>query len=490
MSLSIDKTSPDVLSTKYEVRGAVYIAALERLKQGKEVVFTSVGNPQGLGQKPLTFLRQVMALVAAPFLMDDPTTAAAFPSDAIARAKEYLADFVSLGAYTDSRGTMSVRKQVAAFLERRDGLKASPDNIFLTDGASVAVRLALRMLIRGPGFRDGILVPIPQYPLYSAAIALLGGELIPYHLCEEEEWGMDMGTIATAVQRARKKGVTPRGLVFINPGNPTGQQLTEQQLYSLLELCHTEKLTLLADEVYQDNVYAGARPFISARSVLAKCIRNGSPMGTETQLLTFHTASKGYCGECGMRGGMVELMNIPADVLSEMYKLASINLSPNVPGQVALGVMLCPPQPGDPSYALYREEKDSVIASLGRRAAAMTESFSLPGMRIVAAGSMYAYPQIEIPPAAVKRAAELGLAPDVFYCIELLNETGIAATPGSGFGQKDGTFHFRTTILPPEEKMEWFKGAVRDFHMKFLQRWGADGHGKDTASGGGTMARL
>ena len=150
-SLHISKISPQVLETKYQVRGAVYLAAQEREKQGKEVIYTSVGNPHGLGQIPLTFLRQVMALCTAPFLLEDPNIVKSFPPDAISRAREYLKDIKSVGAYTDSRGSMLVRRQVADFLERRDGLVANPNHIFLSDGASAAVRLGLQMLIRGRG---------------------------------------------------------------------------------------------------------------------------------------------------------------------------------------------------------------------------------------------------------------------------------------------------------------------------------------------------
>lgn len=88
------------------------------------------------------------------------------------------------------------------------------------------------------------------------------------------------------------------------------------------------------------------------------------------------------------------------------------------------------------------------------------------------ATSLYAFPSITLPPRAISEAQRQGVAPDVFYCLELLKETGIATTPGSGFGQKDGTFHFRTTILPPEEKMEQFAQSIKNFHLKFLATFG------------------
>ena len=139
---------------------------------------------------------------------------------------------------------------------------------------------------------------------------------------------------------------------------------------------------------------------------------------------------------------MVEILNVPADVIAEMYKLASINLSPNVPGQVAMGVMTQPPRRGEPSYELFYSERQAVLDSLARRAKAITDALNvLPGVKCVEAGSLYAFPSITLPEGAIKAAELAGMAPDVFYCIEMLNETGIATTPG-GFGQKDGTFHF------------------------------------------------
>ena len=333
-------------------------------------------------------------------------------------------------------------------------------------------------------------MPIPQYPLYSASIALLGGELIPYELNEDNDWGLDIDSVRKALDAARRNNICPRGLVFINPGNPTGQQLTEPQLLSMLDLCHKEDLCLLADEVYQDNVYNGARPFISARSVLAKQPEN-SKIRNETQLLTFHTVSKGALGECGLRGGMVEILNVPEDVIGEMYKLASINLSPNVPGQVAMGVMTQPPRRGEPSYELFYSERQAVLDSLARRAKAITDALNvLPGVKCVEAGSLYAFPSITLPEGAIKAAELAGMAPDVFYCIEMLNETGIATTPGSGFGQKDGTFHFRTTILPPEDKIAYFSDAIKDFHLAFMAKYEKYTPTEESADGPGRYARL
>ena len=133
-------------------------------RKGKRIIFTNVGYPHAFGQRPLTFPRQVMALCQAPMLMEDPNVSIMFPSDAIERAKHYLAmKLGGLGAYSDSRGLPGIRKEVAESIEMRDGYPSDPNLIFLTDGARKGVMQILNTIIRDE--KDGILVPAPQYPL-------------------------------------------------------------------------------------------------------------------------------------------------------------------------------------------------------------------------------------------------------------------------------------------------------------------------------------
>uniref|UniRef100_A0A2P2MNC5 Glutamateglyoxylate aminotransferase 2 n=1 Tax=Rhizophora mucronata TaxID=61149 RepID=A0A2P2MNC5_RHIMU len=187
----------------------------------------------------------------------------------------------------------------------------------------------LNTIIRGAG--DGVLVPVPQYPLYSAAITLFGGSLVPYYLEETANWGLDINDLQHAVAEAHTKGITIKAMVIINPGNPTGQCLSEANLREILQFCYRENLVLLGDEVYQQNIYQDERPFVSARKVLMDM---GPPLSREIQLVSFHTVSKGYWGECGQRGGYFEMTNIPLQTVDEIYKVASVSLSPNVPAQI------------------------------------------------------------------------------------------------------------------------------------------------------------
>ncbi|XP_068333215.1 glutamate--glyoxylate aminotransferase 2 [Pyrus communis] len=468
-ALDYESLNENVKKAQYAVRGELYLRASELQKEGKKIIFTNVGNPHALGQKPLTFPRQVVALCQAPFLLDDPNVGLLFPADAISRAKHYLSiTSGGLGAYSDSRGIPGVRKEVAEFIEKRDGYPSDPELIYLTDGASKGVMQILNAIIRGEG--DGILVPVPQYPLYSATISLFGGSLVPYYLEETANWGLDVNNLRQSVAQARANGITVRAMVIINPGNPTGQCLSEANLREILNFCYHESLVLLGDEVYQQNVYQDERPFISARKVL---MGMGLPISKEVQLVSFHTVSKGYWGECGQRGGYFEMTNIPPKTVDEIYKVVSIALSPNVPAQIFMGMMVNPPKPGDISYEQFIRESKGVLESLRRRAHIMTDGFN--SCRNVVCnfteGAMYSFPQIRLPPRAIEAAKRAGKVPDVFYCLKLLEATGISTVPGSGFGQKEGVFHLRTTILPAEEDMPAIMDSFKKFNDEFMDQY-------------------
>ncbi|KAL4420157.1 hypothetical protein ABPG77_008293 [Micractinium sp. CCAP 211/92] len=459
----------DLLKAQYAVRGELYMKAMDLQKAGKELIFTNVGNPQQLGQLPIKFNREVTSLVVAPFLLDHPAVTSLYPKDVVERARKLNKMFGgAVGAYTDSRGNAGVRQEVADFIQRRDGYPSNPEHIFLTDGASVAVRLLLNALIRDSN--DHILVPIPQYPLYSASIQLYGGTLLPYNLKEQTGWSMDFNEITRSVNDARNRGACVRGMVFINPGNPTGQCLTEDNLRDLVKFAHQEKVVLMADEVYQPNIYQEERPFISAKKVLNDL---GAPYSNDVELASFHTVSKGVLGECGLRGGYVELTNFHPGTIDELYKAVSINLSPNTVGQVAMSLMVNPPQPGQESYEEWKKEHDEGLASLRRRAHAMTDGFNaLEGVTCTfTEGAMYSFPRLHLPPKALAAAQAAGKPADTFYCLQLLEETGIVTVPGSGFGQEEGTFHLRTTILPPEDKIQDFVKLFQDFHKKFMAKY-------------------
>jgi alanine transaminase len=317
--------------------------------------------------------------------------------------------------------------------------------------------------------KDGILVPIPQYPLYSASIALHGGSLVPYYLDESSGWGLEISHLKNQLQEARANGTRVRALVVINPGNPTGQVLEEQNQKDIVQFCRDEGLLLLADEVYQENIYKEGKKFHSFK----KISRNMGFSASNFSLISYHSVSKGYYGECGRRGGYMEVTGLPQDVRDQLYKLASVNLCSNILGQILMSIVMNPPKPGEESYELYRKERDGILSSLARRAKLLTEALNkLEGVTCnESEGALYAFPRLELPEGALKDAEEAHMQLDVFYSRRLLDATGIVVVPGSGFRQVPGTYHFRCTILPQEPQLEQVIKKLTKFHQNFMDQY-------------------
>lgn len=194
------------------------------------------------------------------------------------------------------------------------------------------------------------------------------------------------------------------------------------------------------------------------------------------QLVSFHSTSKGFIGECGIRGGYFELHNFDEDVKTQLYKLASLSLCANLPGQIAVGLMVNPPvnaSRGSPAAQLHISHKEEIMSSLERRAnklhAVLNELHGISVQPINA--SLYAFPRIHLPKAALEVAKVKGQSPDLFYCLALLRETGIITVPGSGFKQREGEMHFRITILPPEDKMDAVISRFTTFHTAFMDQY-------------------
>merc|ERR1719235_2903094 len=172
-----------------------------------------------------------------------------------------------------------------------------------------------------------------------------------------------MSDLESAAAAAREAGTSLRALVVINPGNPTGQSLPLKNMQEIISFCSKNDIVLMADEVYQENVYADGLPFHSFKKVL-KQMSPEPPL----QLASFHSTSKGFLGECGLRGGYLELTGFAPEVKAQLLKLASIGLCSNTVGQIATGLMVQPPQPGEASHATYVAEREAILGSMKRRA--------------------------------------------------------------------------------------------------------------------------
>lgn len=480
--LTIADLNENVLNAKYAVRGSIPMRAEELQGQlhknpgslpFSKIVNANIGNPQQLKQKPLSFYRQVLSILQYPEILEQGEekliSAGVFKRDTIERAKRILNDVGgSVGAYSSSQGVLGIRKTVASFITKRDGGElAYPEDIFLTAGASAAVMYLLSIFCRGS--QTGVLIPIPQYPLYTASLALNNSHALPYYLDEASGWSTNTKEIEQVVNDSIDKGIKPTVLVVINPGNPTGAVLTEDAIADIFVVAAKYGIVVIADEVYQENVFSGPK-FVSMKKVLRKLQREKPGYFDNVQLASLHSTSKGVSGECGQRGGYMELTGFGQEVRQVVLKLASISLCPVVTGQALVDLMVSPPQPGDDSYEQDRFERDTVHDELNRRAALLHKTFnSLEGIECQKPqGAMYLFPRLLLPYKAVQAAQHAELGPDEFYCKSLLEATGICTVPGSGFGQEPGTYHLRTTFLAPGT--EWIK-QWEDFHREFFDKY-------------------
>lgn len=314
------------------------------------------------------------------------------------------------------------------------------------------------------------MIPIPQYPLYSATIDRFGGQKVGYYLDEKNGWDTNIKELERSLADARSNGIDVNSFVLINPGNPTGQVLTKKTVQEIVKFCARENLVLLSDEVYQENVYDEKSEFYSCRKAAED---TGLVQNDAIELVSFHSTSKGLFGECGRRGGYMEMVGFDEGAKDQIYKLASSHLCSNTAGQIMTSLMVNSPKKGDASYESFESEKKAVFDSLKRRAKIVSNGFNeIEGFSCQnVEGSMYCFPSITMPPKAIEYAKENAISPDTVYAVSLLENTGICVVPASGFGQEPGRYGFRTTFLPSEEEMVRVVNAVRTHYEDFKKQY-------------------
>lgn len=462
----------NIIELEYAVRGPIpqYAAKLKSL--GRKIIPCNIGNPQALGQKPISFNRQVLSLLEDPEKIKRECLLKQANVAGVNLLSDYVLDYTTeflnkmetgMGAYTDSRGPFFIREAVADFINKRDGfnkskpqLSSNPDNIFLTDGASEGAKSVLELLIADEN--DGIMIPIPQYPLYSATIKRCGGVQVNYFSDEDSGWLINKKILEESLKEAQNKGVNVKAIVVINPANPTGAILDKSSISEVIDFAEANELAIIADEVYQENLYGGE--FIS----FAKAIGE-----RDITLFSLHSVSKGFYGECGHRGGYLEVRNQPdvsgtdKDFNDILFKLASVNLCSNTIGQALVYLMVNPPSPDSEVFSQFQREKEIILNDLYAKANIIKEAFKkMDGMECFGEiGALYLFPRInKLPPGKT----------DFDYCMALLEETGLCVVNGLGFGQKEGTHHLRIAFLPSKVELEQVLPKWIKFHNKYVNK--------------------
>ncbi len=324
--------------------------------------------------------------------------------------------------YAPSSGIAEAVKAIHGEADRK-GIRQVQD-IFVTSGVSECVDICLAALLNES---ESVLTPSPEYPLYSAVLAKLEAPLCPYDLDEEKGWAPDMAQLESKITSKT------RGIVVINPNNPTGALYTRETLQQIIDLARKHNLVIFADEIY-DKLVLDAKPHIPLAS-----------LADDVTIVTFGGLSKSYLAP-GWRIGWGIVSGDTA--CSKLYveainKLLRSRLCASHPMQYAIKPALEGPQ----------DHLKAVTAKMrSRRDITMEWANSDPRVTCVKPeGAFYAFPKIDIP------------EDDLSFVTKLLSEKQVLVVHGSGFGQKPGTKHFRAVFLPQEDVLRKAYAAISDF---------------------------
>ncbi|XP_049911242.1 alanine aminotransferase 2-like [Epinephelus moara] len=444
----------------------------EEITQGvnkpfQQVIDVSSGDPHRAGMAPTSFVRQVMAVCLYPELLKDNS----FPLDVRQKAHMLLGACCggSVGSYSvTTLGIPCVQKSIAEFITRRDGgVISNPEDIIISRGSQKCLSMILHLMASGEGdTRTGVLIPMPCPHTLPPLLDMSGVTLVPYQLMEDQGWAVDLHELQRALRKVKGR-CEPRAIYISNPGNPTGHLQNRKTIEEVIRFAATEGLILLAEEVYQDCVYGQGQEFISYKRVLFEM---GKEYSETVELVSFHCLSSACMGECGLRGGYMEVINM--DPAVNMY-LKKVPVSPPVLSQLALEVMVNPPTAEDPSYKTYSQEilhSQTTLSQNAQRAFKFLND--LPGMNCQPAmGGVFLYPCLHLPPQMIEEAEMLGVEADALYCQRLLEEEGVCFGAGCENGQEGQNYHIRLCVLAPPATLEEVLARLRSFHLHLLDRF-------------------
>jgi alanine-synthesizing transaminase len=384
------QTASRVEAVRYEIRGALARRANELEQQGHDILKLNIGNPGAFGLRTPETMRR-----------------------AVVRNLKYSE------AYGPQTGIFPAREAVAMQFQGRGMTETRYDQVLIGNGVSELVDLVLRSLLEAD---DEVLVPAPDYPLWTAAVVLNGGKAVHYPCTADNGFVPDVDQI--------RKQITPRtrALVVINPNNPTGAVYPEAVLQGLADLAAEHDLILFSDEIYDAICYDEAR-FVPM-----------APLAEDTLCVSFGGLSKVYRA-CGWRVGWAVFtgaLERAQDYRLAVEKLAALRLSANVPGQWAVQTALGGYQSIADLVARggrLHESRQAVI-----EAVANSRFLDM----VTPMGAMYAFPSV--------RPEVLPDFDDHRFAAELLEQKHILIVPGSSFNIEQRN-HFRITLLPEAEEL-------------------------------------
>lgn len=395
----------------YDIRGPVLELAQQMEEEGQKIIKLNIGNVGVFGFDPPEEIQQDM-----------------------------IRNLAASASYSDSKGIFSARKAIMHYCQQKGIEGVTLNDIYTGNGVSELIVLSMNALLNDG---DEVLVPMPDYPLWTAAISLSSGTPVHY-LCDESKgW-------EPSIEDIRAK-VTPKtkAMVVINPNNPTGAVYSEEVLKNIIQVARENGLILFADEIYDKTVYDDA-----------KHIALGS-LSTDVLTISFNGLSKNY-RSCGYRAGWMVVSGDKSgagDYIEGLNMLSSMRLCANVPGQYAIQTALGGYQSIDELVAVggrLRRQRDLAWELINQ----------IPGVTCMKPkAALYLFPKLDPNIYPIKD--------DQQFIADLLREEKVLMVQGSGFNWPHPD-HFRVVFLPHEDVLREAIGRLAKFLQRYRQRMGTE----------------
>jgi alanine-synthesizing transaminase len=399
--------SNKLASVCYDIRGPVLDKARQMEEEGHKIIKLNIGNIAAFGLEPPDEIVQDM-------IRNLPHTA----------------------GYTDSKGLFAPRRAVVHYTQEKRIAGVTVDDVYLGNGASELIAMSMNALLDNG---DEVLIPAPDYPLYTAVVALSGGTPVHYVCDEQSDWMPDIADI-----RAK---ITPRtkAIVVINPNNPTGALYPDSVLQDIVQVAREHELIIFADEIYDKTLYDG-----HTHTSIAS-------LADDVLFVTFNGLSKNY-RSCGYRAGWMVVSGEKrhaGDYIEGLNMLASMRLCSNTPGQLAIQTAL----------GGYQSIKD-LVAPGGRLARQRDLAYGLltqiPGVSVVKPkAALYMFPRLD--------AKVYPIGDDQQFAYELLADEKVLIVQGTGFNWKTPD-HFRLVFLPNSDDLTDAIGRIDRFLAHYRKR--------------------
>jgi alanine-synthesizing transaminase len=409
MPFNAIQKSAKLANVCYDIRGPVLDKARAMEEEGHKIIKLNIGNLAVFGLEPPDEILQDM-----------------------------IRNLPNAAGYTDSKGLFAPRKSVVHYTQEKRIAGVTVDDVYLGNGASELITMSMNALLNAG---DEILVPAPDYPLWTASVSLSGGTPVHYMCDEQADWTPDLADIA------RKITPQTKGIVVINPNNPTGALYPTEVLQAIVALARQHNLIVFADEIYDKVLYDG-----QVHTSIAS-------LADDVLFVTFNGLSKNY-RSCGYRAGWMIVSGDKRrakDYIEGLNMLASMRLCANTPGQLAIQTAL----------GGYQSIND-LVAPSGRlcrqRDLAHRLLTQIPGVTCVKPkAALYMFPRLD--------PAMYPIEDDQQFAYELLAEEKVLIVQGTGFNYPTPD-HFRLVFLPHEDDLADAVGRIARFLAHYRKRHG------------------